>query len=334
MEAIIKIIPEKLAYISIPSDSLRYFIDHLFPSFAKCQTADYLTGFAHRYRGGHDLFLDICSTFKGQGLKETIHQAGHILLTDFPTKAGIPIPGFSQSGLGGLLQEWGISSGWLQLNVCDTTVGIIAVAESHPELCDALDGLIEMNSSTFFDTFVEGSLELTFAYLWQNPVLLFAGLENITTGFITTWQTYSIYVNPLEFFGAGITSALIGFFITRILKSDNKNLAYLNAIKSGAIGLSFVINPAFGFGAVLAVLSFQFGKYLAKKKETVSSVKIDINKTELFLNCLINPNENSVNIILEKSNILYSAENIFEVANNTISENSNTLHVKEQILEK
>ena len=338
MEAVAKIIPSQFAYISIPNNSLRSFFDHQFPLFAKCQTADNQTGFAHRYRDGHDLLLDICSTFKTQGLKVASHQAAHILLTDFPTKAGIPIPGFSQSGLGGFLQEWGISSGWLQLNICDAEVGIIAISESHPELCNALDGLVEMNSLTFFDTFVEGSIEVALAFYFENPILLYAGIENLLTGMVSAYQTFSIYVDPIELLGGGIVSAIAGFFITKLLRSsdsDNK-IAYINAIRAGMVGGFFAINPAFGFGAILAILSFQFGKYISQynnKKSALSSVKIDINKTELFLNCFVNPDKSSESFI-EDISIVFSIkeENIIE-EEMLITQDKNVFNVQDERLQ-
>lgn len=335
MEAVAKIIPAQFAYISIPTNSLRSFFDHQFASFAKCSTADYLTGFPHRYRGGHDLLLDISSTFKGQGLKEATHQAGHILLTDFPTKAGIPIPGFSQSGLGGLLQEWGISSGWLQLNICDVGVGIIAVSESHPELYSALDGLIKMDTSTFFDTFVEGSVEVALAFYFENPILLYAGVENLLTGFISAYQTFSICVDPLDLLGSGIISAITGFFVTKLLRSGDSNnkLAYINALRAGIVGGFFAINPAFGFGAILAILSVELGKYIAQGSNKDSLIKIDIDKTELFLNCFVNPDESFENVIKDLPNLFsINKENINEVGSsfvqyeNTLSINNERLH--------
>lgn len=290
MEAIAKIIPSQIAYISIPADSLRGFFDSTFASFAKCGTADFLRGFGHRYRGGHDLLLDVFSTFRNKGAREAFHQVGHIVLTDFPTKAGIPIPAFSQSGLGKLLEGWGISSGWLQINICDASVGIIAVAESHPELCNAINGLIEMNGFTFFDTFVEGSVELVLAYWSQNPILLFTGIENILSGCFAIYHMFSIYVEPIDLFGASIFSAIIGFFLTKFIGHPGNNREYLNALRAGAIGACFTINPAFGFGAIIALLSIKLGTFLYDYKNPKHFVKLNYTLTELFLDCLINPN--------------------------------------------
>lgn len=314
MEAIAKIVPTQFAYISIPTNELRSFFDEQFASFAKCQTADYLSGFAHRYRGGHDLFIDVFKTFKTQGIKESIHQSGHILLTDFPTKAGIPIPAFSQSGLGGLLQGWGISSGWMQLNICDAGVGIIAIAESHPELCDAMNGLIELSPATFFDTFVEGALEITLAFNFENPLLLFSGIENVMSGCFAVYQTVSVYVDPITVFGGGITSAIIGFFLTKILKKGDGKREYFNAIRAGAIGTLFAVNPAFGFGAIIALLSFQLGKYLSRKIDSENvSLPLDVDKAVLLLNCFVNADDDSMNIINNKWEKVLHSDSLINV---------------------
>ena len=116
------------AYMHIPADVLRNTVDGLFPSLAKNAAADAVSGFGHRWVHGHDLIMDIA----GQFFRHPVHavkQAGHILLTDFPTKAGIPIPGFSQSGLGSLLVDMGIPKGYLSLNMMDAGIGLLAIGE-------------------------------------------------------------------------------------------------------------------------------------------------------------------------------------------------------------
>mgnify|MGYP000773246401 CR=1 FL=1 len=336
MEAVAKIIPAQLAYMEIPANSLRDFFDGQFPYLAKCPTADFLSGNLHRYKGGHDLFLDVLATFKEHGLKESAHQAGHILLTDFPTKAGIPIPGFSISGAGEFLQEWGISAGWVQMNICDAGIAFIAISESHPELCDAFRGLIDMNTATFFDTFVEGSVEVAMAFCLENPFLLIAGAENILAGVAAAYHTVSVYVDPLSFFGGGITSALIGFFLTKITKTDDGKREYFNALRGGFAGAAFAINPAFGLGAICALLSIQLGKFLSQPKPVeYSSLKIDANKAELFLNAIVNVRDNTfdefVNILEYNSGIL--AENFPEIpeSDNTIAANPKTISWKKNV---
>ena len=93
------------------------------------KNADYLGGFNHRWRGGHDLLADVGRTLRGKGPVAAAHQAGHIVLADFPTKAGIPIPGFSQSALGSFLANTlHIPRGYLSVNLLETGIGILAVA--------------------------------------------------------------------------------------------------------------------------------------------------------------------------------------------------------------
>ena len=90
----------QFAYLSIPASELREFCDGMFPTFAKCSQADFIRGAYHRYKGGHDIVLDVGETLQHDGISEAFRHFGHIVCTDFPTKAGIPIPFFSQSGLG------------------------------------------------------------------------------------------------------------------------------------------------------------------------------------------------------------------------------------------
>lgn len=121
----------QLAYLQIPAATLRGFADSLFPGFAKDAVADAVSGTGHRFMAGHDLLLDVMPRFATEPAS-AFHQAGHILLTDFPTKAGIPIPGFSHSGLGEFLVNCGIPKGWMCMNIMDAGVGILAVAEGIP----------------------------------------------------------------------------------------------------------------------------------------------------------------------------------------------------------
>lgn len=92
-------------YMHIPADALRHTVDGLFPSLAKNAAADAVSGFGHRWVHGHDLITDIVPQF----FRHPVHasqQAGHILLTDFPTKAGIPIPGFHNQAWGPYWSTW------------------------------------------------------------------------------------------------------------------------------------------------------------------------------------------------------------------------------------
>ena len=181
------------AYMHIPADVLRNTVDGLFPSLAKNAAADAVSGFGHRWVHGHDLIMDIA----GQFFRHPVHavkQAGHILLTDFPTKAGIPIPGFSQSGLGSLLVDMGIPKGYLSLNMMDAGIGLLAIGEGSSDLISAMSGNVPMDAWTAFDTFGEGGIELALGYSTQNPLLIGAGIENILAGCVSTLKTFTDYV--------------------------------------------------------------------------------------------------------------------------------------------
>lgn len=271
------------AYVQIDTTSLRTFVDQLAPSLAKCSQADYLSGYGHRYRGGHDLLVDVFSTYKAEGARASMHQAGHILLTDFPTKAGIPIPGLSASGLGSFLQEVGINSGWLQLNICDAGVGILAIAEGSSDLLHALDGTLDMSLATFFDTYVEGGIMLALSAGVQNPLLLTGGIENILAGVFSTAKTIvesmSVYIDPIDFFGAGVTSAICGCVLTLLFGQRDSETIFWNTLRAGFTGCCFVINPAFGFGVICGYIAFGLGKklsgYSSRESDTQSTVELE-----------------------------------------------------------
>jgi len=290
MEAISYIVPSQFAYLSIPTSNLRNFVDGLFPSLAKCGIADAVSGKYHRYMAGHDILLDVFSTAKSSGIKDALHQAGHIALTDFPTKAGIPIPLFSNSGLGGwLVNSVGIGRGWLCVNVCDAGVGILAVADGSGKLLAALNGELPMTAWTFFDTFVQGTLEVTFGSFMKNPLLVLGGVENIFAGTISAvnkamgiWREYSvpISVDPLSFLGAGLLSASLGFLIGYTLLGETVPDSLMEGIKSGAVGSLFTISAGCGFGAILGLAAFSFGKALAQGG---TSAKITISQDSLVV---------------------------------------------------
>jgi len=272
------IVPTQLAYMHIPSNELRLFVDGLFPALAKNSIADSVAGYGHRYRAGHDLLFDIPKTIGSNGPLEGIKHAGHVLLTDFPTKAGIPIPGLSQSGLGQLLEQAGIHRGWMQVNLCDTGVGFYAIAEGSSDLALALQGVLEMNTAFFFDTFVEGSIEIGLALVTKNPFLMVGGIENILAGIVASWKTLSFYVDPLYFFGAAGTSALIGFSLAYGLAGENLCAAGKDAIRSGAIGALFTLSPAFGFGAFAGFTAFRLGCIFANQQERNMNACLSIDE--------------------------------------------------------
>ena len=270
-------IPGNFAYYGIPTSSLRASVDSLFPALAKCPQADCLSGAFHRFRGGHDLIIDVAKTMRVDGFAPAMHQVGHIALTDFPTKAGIPIPGFSGTGLGKHLAELGINKGWMCVNLCDTMVGVLAVAEASSDLFQAISGQLEMNTWTFFDTFVEGGIEIAIAYSTKNAPLLAAGVENVIAGVVATGNSLTkylepFYIDPLNFLGHAFCAGIIGFSISALILKKDLDVSLINAMKSGAVSALFVLSPAFAYGAMAAFALIGFGEYLAKKNtESVDS---------------------------------------------------------------
>lgn len=258
--------PGQMVYMQIPAGELRNFTDGLFPDLARNRIADCASGMGHRYKAGHDLLIDVPSTFATHGPMEGLKHAGHILLTDFPTKAGIPIPGLSHSGLGHMLEQWGIPKAWMSLNISDAGFGFLAIADSHSTLMAALQGQLSMDFGTAVQTFGAGALELKLAMIaTTNPVLMgAAGIQNILAGLVATWKTFSVYVDPLDFFGAAGMSALLGFGFARGLAGESLTDATRDAIRSGTIGALYSVSTAFGYGALAGFVVCRLASALAK----------------------------------------------------------------------
>jgi len=279
------VVPARMAYLQITADSLRAGADALFPGLAKNQIADCVTGMDHRYRAGHDLLLDVPSTMAAHGPAEGLRQAGHIILTDFPTRAGIPIPGFSDSGLGHLLEQAGISSGWMQLSFFDTWAGLFIFSDGASNLLHAMQGSLEMGVETAFQTFGAGTVDLVFAAAMHNPIALAGGIENLLAGLVSTWETYSVYVDPLDFLGAAGMSALLGFGIAYGLANQNLGDATKNAIRSGAVGALFSVTPAFGVGAFVGFAVMRLASALARRhdSDTRKRLSVDANAYRMLV---------------------------------------------------
>lgn len=290
MEAIITSAVGHYAYGTISTNALRNSVDNLFPTFANNLDADYISGFHHRYKGGHDLLIDVPNTFVEKGFIDGFKHSGHIVLTDFPTKAGIPIPGFSASGLGTYLESVGIAKGWLNINIMDGAIGFLAISESHTDLLNALSGNLDMNTFTFFDTFVEGSLEIAFGVLTKNPFVVGAGIENIFAGIVSTYKTLTTYIDPIDFFGVALSSALIGFGLSFILSSKNidekLSNSLMSGLKSGSLGMMFSISSTFGFGLMCGYMSYSIGKKLSEDTNQKINKLMTIEKKqfEIFFN--------------------------------------------------
>lgn len=332
MEAATVIVPTQLAYMHIPTNELRAFADGMFPNLAHSSVADVAKGFGHRYVAGHDLLLDVPRTVMEQGVGGGMKHAGHILLTDFVTKAGIPIPGFSYSGLGSFLEQAGIHRGWLQVNICDTGLGIIAISEGSTDILQAISSTLQMSGATFFDTFAEGGIEVGFAIVTQNPILLAGGIENIAAGVVSVWDTVSIYVDPLVFFGSAGTSALIGFALSYGLAGQSLSDAALDSIRSGTIGALFTLSPAFGFGALAGFVSYGMGRKLAAihNTEKQALLTIDDNAYRLLLEELCNGNADLTDFLNSAEPHITLVENATTLPTESTLLNTNVLTLSDQ----
>lgn len=271
--------PGQMVYMHIPASELRNFADSLLPGLAKNQIADCASGMGHRYRAGHDLLLDVPSTLGNHGPSEAFKHFGHIIATDFPTKAGIPIPGFSHSGLGHALEQWGIPKAWMSLNISDAGFGFLAIADGHSTLMAAIQGQISMDFGTAIQTFGAGALELKLAMIaTTNPVLMTAaGIQNILAGLVATWNTFSVYVDPLDVFGAAGMSALLGFGMARGLVGEDVSDATRDAIRGGSIGALYSVSTAFGYGALAGFVVCRLAQAMAKRHNNQSQDRLSVD---------------------------------------------------------
>lgn len=271
--------PGQMVYMHIPASELRNFADSLLPGLAKNPIADCASGMGHRYRAGHDLLLDVPSTFANHGPGEALKHFGHIVATDFPTKAGIPIPGFSHSGLGHMLEQWGIPKAWMSLNISDAGFGFLAIADGHTTLMAAIQGQLSMDFGTALQTFGAGALELKLAMIaTTNPVLMTAaGVQNILAGLVATWNTFSVYVDPLDLFGAAGMSALLGFGMARGLIGEDISNATRDAIRSGTIGALYSVSTAFGYGALAGFVVCRLASAMAKHHNAQSQGRLSVD---------------------------------------------------------
>ena len=316
----IVIAPAHLVYLQIPANELRGLVDGFFPALKANEFADVASGWGHRYRAGHDLLLDVPRTFAFEGPREGLRHAGHIIATDFPTKAGIPIPGFSQSGLGQVLEHIGIPNGWLQLSLFDSAVGILAVAGGTDSLIQALEGKLLMNFGTACQTFGLGGAELAIGVHTQNPLLVAGGIENVLAGLISTWNTYSVYVSPLDFLGAAGISALLGFGIAYTLADQDLGDSVKDAIQCGAVGALYSVSSAFGFGAFAGLVACRLCAALADHQDRASLARMSVDREayqQLFE--ALQSRNSDVRHILERTAPLMLGESVSKLLDSGIS---------------
>ena len=271
-------LPGKAIYAKIPAKELRNCVDKLFPKLHIDPIADCQAGVGHRWAAGHDILLDVPKTFKMYGPKRALHQLGHILLTDFPTKQGIPIPGFSKSGLGGFLYAHGVKMTSMCINLCDASVGILCFNEATNDLFSAFSGNMHMDFMTFLDTYVEGGAELYAGIVGHNKLLVTSGWENLMSGVVTTWKEITDMISPLELLGPSLTAMIIGYFCSKTIGGQSQEQSVINAGKSGLLSCLFQISPVFSYGVGIGFLFMELAKNLAKKNmseaESLSEVSL------------------------------------------------------------
>ena len=266
----------QMAYLQIPADALRSCMDKLGGSLATLPYADSASGMWHRWRAGHDLLVDIPTSFADPS-KSGWHHLGHVLVTDFPTISGIPIPGMSAAGLGDwLVNTCGIKAGWLCLNVVDAGVGICAVSESCSDLLAALSGEMSLNAWTFLDTFGEGAAEVWLGMQTMNPLLLAGGVLDLSAGCamvgnelvkLVSWKA-----NMLEVLGGSLTGALVGIGISAWLyrKRPPEELArhmFCNGFRMALIGGLGAISPWLSLGAAVGFICYKIGAGMGKAEQ-------------------------------------------------------------------
>ena len=260
-------------YNHIPWTKVSKTVDKIFSFVAKDSLADSAQGFHHRYKAGHDLITDVLfDTLPEKGIVRAAKQAGHIILTDFPTKMGIPIPGFSNSGIGKYLSNLGIPKGYLSVNLLDTGIGVFTIGEGSLDLINAFSGNLEWGVGTFFDTFGEGAVEIVVGIATRSPLMITAGGINAVAG---TKSLYDYAVTPYILgipVDALLTSLGLGFLFgttVSLLFSRGKPLpekikfSLINGAKSGVFSGLFAVNPLIGFSAVATYTVFNLAKHMA-----------------------------------------------------------------------
>lgn len=272
-------------YSMVPAEAIQKTVHKLFPNLSKCPYADLPPfGKYHRFYRGHDLVIDVANTYRLHGSRAAWHHFGHILLTDFPTKAGIPIPVISHIAkstvmdvpvLGEALRLIGLDRVWLNLSLFDGAMGTFALCGSASNLGLAIAGQLPLNFGTVASTYGTGTFELLLskslvvASTNFNPLLWYSGVLNITSGVIATWKAFLVYVSPAEIlFGAalpGVIGAGLGWALTAQAEPrERRRISAKTGLRSALAGALFSITPAFGYGALGAMTAWSLGVGLAR----------------------------------------------------------------------
>lgn len=319
---VVKIVSETgtlAGYTHIPWSNIRNCVDSLFPTLAKNNLADVAFGLHHRFKAGHDIITDVIfDTLPNKGFSAAAKQSGHIILTDFPTKAGIPIPGFSESGLGSYLVNLGIPKGYLSLNILDTGLGILSIADGTSNLFSAFSGNLEWGVGTFFNTYAKGGIEIALGISTKNPLLILGGAENIIAGTKSLYDyTVTPYIlgvplqNILTSLGTGfLFGSVISFLFSRgkPLPERLKN-SLIDGTKGGIFSGLFAINPLFGFSAVATYAVINISKNLASYRGISFNKLYHIN-IKTYLNLLedyifISEDNDFINLIKKQNDIAF-----------------------------
>lgn len=341
--------PGRVAYMRLPAEDIRAFFESKLPYFEKCADADQIPwrsvsgGGGHRWEYGHDALVDVTRTLFDHGPTRALTQLVHIIGTDAGTKAGIPIPGLSGQGIGQWLVDAGIPKGYLNIHWYDGGLGILAINEGSTDLLQAISGTLAMNAETFFDTFVEGGVEILLAQKFAlilsvakfNPLLMVAGgAENVLAGIISAYQTVSVYVDPLVFFGSAGTSAIIGFGIAYSLAGESPKDATIVGFRSGIVGTLFTLSPAFGYGALAGFISYGLGRKLAKihNKSLQALFTIDDSAYSLLLEELCNGNTDLTDFLNKTESHIILFENAATLPTESTLLNTNVLTLSDQCL--
>ena len=281
------------AYLKIPTAELRHFFDSAFPTLAKNHFADCASGYLHRFSAGHDIFIDIPKTLVKHGPSEALNQLGHILVTDFPTKQGIPIPGFSESGLGRWLTEKvGIPKPYLCVNAMDAAVGLFACTEGTLDIINVSANNIRMSPEVFLDTFVEGAAELAGGEALKNPFLIASGFENIAAGVYSSCYTITHplwYTGFWDVVGGGLAGGMTSYLISKFLLKKDNATCLANITKSISISSLFAVSTGFGIAGIIGMVASGYGEFLARKDNAERAVlyRLTQDRYYSFLDCVL-----------------------------------------------